>query len=148
MVEPALDALMRCLTAAPPCETCGRSDSDRDPAVINAAKTVLDRAGFGPSATLTVDAASSSQPWLRWLTNDEYESLVALQSAANERLDAGIPAFAAGGIRRYVEMPAEKTVCIPANTREPNDIAEGHYVEVDEATAEQTEPVDDDNGGA
>jgi hypothetical protein len=35
---------------------CGRSDSDRDPGTIRAAHLVLDRAGFGPQAHLTVES--------------------------------------------------------------------------------------------
>src|SRR5438105_1507399 len=41
MVDPALDALMRFLRQAPPCEHCGRSDADRDPVVLRAAQLVL-----------------------------------------------------------------------------------------------------------
>jgi hypothetical protein len=54
MTEPALDALLRALTAAPPCPHCGRSDADRDPVVIRAAQVVLDRAGLGPHATMEI----------------------------------------------------------------------------------------------
>jgi hypothetical protein len=51
----AIDYLLRLLEPRPPCEHCGRSDADRDPVVVRAAQIVLDRAGFGPKATLTVD---------------------------------------------------------------------------------------------
>lgn len=50
----AIDAIHRALVSGPPCTVCGRSDSDRDPAVIRAAQIVLDRTGFGPSAHLSV----------------------------------------------------------------------------------------------
>jgi len=55
LAEPALDALLRALKTGPPCEHCGRSDADRDPVVVRAAQIVLDRAGFGPSATMHVE---------------------------------------------------------------------------------------------
>ncbi|HXG69765.1 MAG TPA: hypothetical protein VNJ04_04035 [Gemmatimonadaceae bacterium] len=49
LAEPALDALLRALKTAPPCDVCGRSEADRDPVVIRAAQIVLDRAGFHPT---------------------------------------------------------------------------------------------------
>lgn len=51
----AIDYLVRLLTPRPPCTTCGRSDADRDPVVVRACQLVLDRAGFGPHATLEVE---------------------------------------------------------------------------------------------
>ena len=59
MVEPALEALLRALQSAPPCPHCGRSDADRDPSTIRAAQLVLDRAGFGPSATLNLEPVNA-----------------------------------------------------------------------------------------
>jgi len=56
LAEPALEALYRALRVAPPCETCGRSDADRDPVTIRAAQLVLDRCGFGPQSTVQVVA--------------------------------------------------------------------------------------------
>ena len=50
MVEPALAALLRTLEShGAICPTCGRSDSDRDPTVVSAARVVLDRCGFHPT---------------------------------------------------------------------------------------------------
>jgi hypothetical protein len=57
LLEPALEVLYRATRSAPPCEHCGRSDADRDPSAIRAAQIILDRAGFGPSATMQVIAA-------------------------------------------------------------------------------------------
>jgi hypothetical protein len=54
LVEPAIGALMNALRSGPPCEHCGRSDSDRDPVTVNAARLVLDRCGYGPSQTITL----------------------------------------------------------------------------------------------
>ena len=54
MVDPAMDALLRAMSAGVPCEACGRTDADRDPVVIRAAQIVLDRCGFGPQTKLEV----------------------------------------------------------------------------------------------
>jgi hypothetical protein len=59
MVDPALDALLRFLRTAPPCEHCGRSDADRDPVVLRAAQLVLDRTGFHPSVSVQVQPTPS-----------------------------------------------------------------------------------------
>jgi len=52
----AIDYLLNLLVPLPPCPTCGRSDADRDPVVVRACQLVLDRAGFGPNASITVVA--------------------------------------------------------------------------------------------
>lgn len=61
MVDPALDALLRALQSGPPCEHCGRSDSDKDPVVIRAAQLVLDRSGYHP--TLAIQQAPERNPY-------------------------------------------------------------------------------------
>jgi hypothetical protein len=38
----------------PKCEHCGRSDDDRNPVVLQAAKAILDRCGLGPHSTLNI----------------------------------------------------------------------------------------------
>src|SRR5262245_63610398 len=38
LIEPALDVLYRATRSAPKCDHCGRSDADRDPVALNAAK--------------------------------------------------------------------------------------------------------------
>jgi len=134
-VEPAIVRLLKFIETPPGlCEVCGRSDDTG--AVVSAIRTLLDRAGLGPSATLKVDTPSSApQPWLRWCTNDEYETLLAVMDTVTERMASGAPAFADGGIRMYVEIPADKTVILPVNTREPVSlptyVEEGSYVEID-----------------
>src|SRR5688572_203170 len=60
MVDPARDALLRALRTGPPCEHCGRSDADRDPVVLRAAQLVLDRAGYGPRATMEIIGADNA----------------------------------------------------------------------------------------
>ena len=92
LVDPALDALLRALRSEPPCEVCGRSDADRDPTTIRAAQLVLDRCGYGPSATLHVDRVENA---LTRLSLDELvtqaeetlNSLRALRDAEHEALD-------------------------------------------------------------
>jgi len=51
----AIDCLVSMLEPRPLCTTCGRSDADRDPVIVRACQVVLDRAGFGPQASLTVN---------------------------------------------------------------------------------------------
>lgn len=65
----AIDALIRALEShGEPCEHCGRTDSDKDPAVIRAAQIVLDRSGMHP--TLQVQVQSDPNPY-EDLTEDE-----------------------------------------------------------------------------
>lgn len=73
----AIDALLRALDGDDsPCATCGRSNSDRDPAVIRAAQIVLDRTGFGPSASLTITPAPAADAeWMEWMSLDEMRVL-------------------------------------------------------------------------
>lgn len=52
----AIDYLLNLLTPKPPCETCGRSDADRDPVVVRACQLVLDRSGFPSHAGGGADA--------------------------------------------------------------------------------------------
>lgn len=65
----AIDYLLNLLTPRPPCEHCGRSDADRDPVVVRACQLVLDRSGYGPSATMQVVSAPDN-PYAD-LTEDE-----------------------------------------------------------------------------
>jgi hypothetical protein len=53
LVDPAIDALLRAMNAADTCEHCGRS-SDMS-VMVRAARTILDRCGLGPNATLTIE---------------------------------------------------------------------------------------------
>jgi hypothetical protein len=87
MVDPALDALLRCLKFAPACDKCGRSDADRDPTVIRAAQVVLDRAGFGPHATITV-TPSVDKDWMRFLTDDQFAQMRIWIDDAKARMKA------------------------------------------------------------
>lgn len=53
----AIDYLLSMLEPRQPCPACGRSDGDRDPVVLRACQVVLDRSGFGPTASLAVTNA-------------------------------------------------------------------------------------------
>jgi hypothetical protein len=56
VVEPAIARLLRFIEAPPgQCDVCGRCDDTS--AIVSAIRTVLDRSGLGPSASLTVTAA-------------------------------------------------------------------------------------------
>lgn len=61
----AIDYLVNLLTPRPPCPACGRSDADRDPVVVRACQLVLDRAGFGPHATIEVEQQPNSVTHVR-----------------------------------------------------------------------------------
>lgn len=91
MCDPALDALFRVLKShGPACEVCGRSDGDRDPAVIRAAQIVLDRTGFGPSAHLTVaPSLSQSSPVVEWMTAEQLSVMDAIFEDASRRMQVG-----------------------------------------------------------
>ena len=135
------------------CVECGFPKQDPS-AAIRAAIAVLDRTGFGPSANINV-TPSGTQPWLRWLDNDEWELLLALQSKGTERMESGAAPYAAGGIRKYIEIPGDKAVSLPNNDREPYALpaavedATYDELEMDESETEpvEPEPVDDENGG-
>lgn len=129
-VEPAIVRLLKFIETPPGlCEVCGRSDDTS--AIVSAIRTLLDRAGLGPSATLKVDTQQQPpQPWLRWLTNDEYESLLTMMHAAMDRMAAGTRAFADGGIR-IVDIPGDKTVLLPESERDPQvDSEDASYIEI------------------
>jgi hypothetical protein len=86
MVEPAMEALHRILLRNPPCEVCGRSDDDKNPVVVRAAQIVLDRCGFGPHATITLEPAPS--PYSN-LSNDQMiEHLEKLLAVARRTRDS------------------------------------------------------------
>jgi hypothetical protein len=86
LVEPALEVLYRATRSAPPCEVCGRSDADRDPTAVTAAKVILDRSGFGPQVKLEV---SKPELDLSHLSTDEMiERLEKQLARAHARRDA------------------------------------------------------------
>lgn len=87
LVEPAMEVLYRATRSAPPCETCGRSDADRDPTAVRAAQIILDRTGHHPTLALTT-AGPAANPY-QDLTDDELiEKLEAMLADARERRDA------------------------------------------------------------
>ena len=88
----AVDALLAALSSeAPPCPACGRSDTDRDPAVIRAAQIVLDRAGFGPTSTLLSVHSSGDAAYVQWMTSEELVLLNSMFIEAKRRMEAGEP---------------------------------------------------------
>jgi hypothetical protein len=91
MVEPAFDVLDRATRSAPPCPSCGRSDSDRDPVALNAAKTILDRAGFGKHSKITIEHETTGPSAMEWLTHEERVKMMTLYAAARMRMQAGQP---------------------------------------------------------
>lgn len=85
MVDPALDALLRALKTGPPCEHCGRSDADRDPAVLRAVQLVLDRAGYHP--TLTVQQAAPN-PFADMTEDEIIDRLETMLEGAKAKRDS------------------------------------------------------------
>ena len=76
MVDPALDALLRFLRTAPPCEVCGRSDADRDPLVLRAAQLVLDRTGFHPSVDVQMKPPERDRRHFAWIPTARLEQMM------------------------------------------------------------------------
>ena len=75
-VEPAIARLMRFIEAPPGlCALCGRSDDTG--AIVSAIRTLLDRCGLGPSATMQV-VATVEQPYVRLSTDEMIAKLEAL----------------------------------------------------------------------
>ncbi len=127
MVEPAMVALHRAVTQTPPCPLCGRSDSDRDPAVINAARIILDRTGFGPSSKLEVTPGE--------ITITKIERIIVYPDGTRKQLDAPavegyllpeddaddplIPSTATGGIAEPKPLVHHEDVQFPTENDPP-----------------------------
>jgi hypothetical protein len=109
----ALDVWEDELTAGPPCEACGRGK--RGPNATKVAQQVLDRTGFGPSASLKV-SRDEAAPWTAWSTNEELLQGYALKDAAVARMEAGEPPF--GQVREF-DIPEDKLVWLPKSERKP-----------------------------
>jgi hypothetical protein len=87
----AIDALIRALDShGQPCEVCGRSDGDRDPAVIRAAQIVLDRTGHHPTISIQ-QVPSDAAEWSRYLTDDECALMDQVIERAKTRMSSGLP---------------------------------------------------------
>jgi hypothetical protein len=123
MVDPALDALLRALQTGPPCEHCGRSDSDKDPVVLRAAQLVLDRAGHHP--TISVEQAPKPNPY-DGLSEDEIierleRTLDAAKQARDERRLQAAPPAIEGFLVPEDEPIHELTVPIPSGNDAPDE---------------------------
>lgn len=108
----ALDVWDDELTVGTPCEACGRGK--RGPNAAKVAQQVLDRTGFGPSASLKV-SRDEAAPWTAWLTNEELQQAYDLKDLAVARMDAGEPAL--GGVREFDIPESQKDVYIPKSDR-------------------------------
>lgn len=91
LLGPAFAALGRALLSAEPCEVCGRSDADKDPAVIRAAQIVLDRTGFHPAVAVQVSRGTDDPKWTAWLTDAQLTQVGEWIDDAKERMAAGAP---------------------------------------------------------
>jgi hypothetical protein len=90
LLSPALERLARILQTSPPCETCGRSDTDLDPSVVKAIQIVLDRTGFAPhiKVDFTQDTTTGYE---KWLTDSELTQITEFIANAERRMAAGQP---------------------------------------------------------
>lgn len=89
LIDPAMHALLRALRSGEPCKVCGRSDADRDPAVIRAAQIVLDRTGFHPAVAVQVARTESRPTWVSWLTDEQLSQVSVWITDAKRRMQAG-----------------------------------------------------------
>lgn len=87
----AIDYLLNLLIPKPPCETCGRSDADRDPVVVRACQLVLDRSGFHP--TIAVEAAQPN-PYNELSEDELIEKLESMLATAKEKRDQRLAVIA------------------------------------------------------
>ena len=79
----AVQRLVDIITPRASCDTCGRTDADRDPCVLAACKLILDKSGL---ETLRPEDADSS--WITFLSDEQLETLedwkIEAQSKARE----------------------------------------------------------------
>ena len=99
LVDPAMEALLRAFETGPPCEACGRCDSDRDPTVLKAAQLVLDRVGFHPTVALDVARSDDGRPdWGPFMTAEQMQLIGQWIAEAKERMAADIERQLAGDV--------------------------------------------------
>jgi hypothetical protein len=108
----ALDVWEDELTVGQPCEACGRGK--RGPNATRVAQQILDRTGFGPSASLKVSREEAA-PWTAWLTSEELLQGQALKEAAIARMEAGDAPF--GEVREFDFPEPQQMVWLPTNER-------------------------------
>ena len=113
LAEPALDGLLRAL------------ESNDLPAIVSAARVVLDRAGLGPSAHLTVEPVVGDVPCVEWLTTEELQVLDDLLGEAKRRKLAGEPKLN----DRVLRVTTVERVIIDATTPVEDVIKRTNYVD-------------------
>jgi hypothetical protein len=146
MVDPALDALLRILRVAPPCEHCGRSDADRDPVVLRAAQLVLDRTGFHPSVDVQVQRELQAPAYLQWIPSERLEQMAAWHAEAKAAMERGDPTAA---VTESLEESAarEQQWLAEGNARSTTDSIDAVLIESDEQPATEPDIRPDRPGG-
>lgn len=91
LVDPAISALTRMLRSLPECRHCGRTDADRDPVVLSAAKTILDRCGFGPGMSVDLKTSGSVTHAAAWIPSERLAQIGAWLEEAKQAMAAGLP---------------------------------------------------------
>ena len=114
------------------CTECGYPQQDPSPA-IRAAIAVLDRTGFGVTASLHL-SHDTAAPWTAYLTNEEVQLAHALKDAAIERMENG--EAPCGEVREFDIPTNDKLIWLPRNTRSPLPSAD----ETIEAVVMETQP--------
>jgi hypothetical protein len=85
----AIDYMLSMLEPRAPCETCGRSDADRDPVVLRACQLVLDRAGFHPTISVEHSKPMAAAPYARWMPDEQLAQIAVWIADARQRMAAG-----------------------------------------------------------
>lgn len=121
-LDPAIDYVVSMVTRRPPCKHCGRRDSDRDPVVLRAALSLLDRLGFHPSVSVQV-AAQAPPPYFAWLPQDRLDLMHRWIHEAKTAMERGAQAPVAGFIDAELIEPEP-----PAYLAEAESLAEGRVL--------------------
>lgn len=92
LVDPAITALLRTLTARGSCPSCGRSEEPS--AILRAAIAVLDRTDLGPRSTIALEKGDGSSTWAQYLSDEQVETVARWIEEAKQRqsLEEGVVA--------------------------------------------------------
>jgi hypothetical protein len=122
-VEPAIARLLRFIETPPGlCDACGRCDDTG--AIVSAIRTLLDRAGLGPHATMEVTGPSAEQARaieaLEAMSEDE---LIEHTKASIDRAQRVLDGMISSREHRYLSEAVEEGFIVPDDD-EPAPIQE------------------------
>lgn len=114
--DPIMAALIE--TAMAPSGFCPRCGRQADALRLRAQIACIDRA---MQAVPEGDSAASAMPpYLRWMSNEDFDTLTSIIGDARRRMDAGEPEIAPGGqVREHLSLPStlRPFVHLPSNGR-------------------------------